>query len=259
MHDSQTLLQALEDDMLAHHLAFAKLLGSTVHPEPDCLCYESKINFGAFGGILAQRFSEANVDQRIQKLNEIIRRSGKDYGWVLSPVATPANLEERLAAAGGKRLVELKGMALEMSTMAEPPKLEKISITLVEDEKALEQYARIYPLLYNIPIEGWIEELVAAEKLIFNSKSAAWNRWIAYENVKPIAAARTGQKDGIAALQILCTLPECRNRGIGQALASHALRHENCETVVVWSGPDADRLYSRMGFKQICRTAVYVF
>jgi GNAT superfamily N-acetyltransferase len=255
----EVILQALEYEMLAHHLPFSQLKGSVVHTRDDCFCYESKVNFGAYGAILAQRFTTASADRRIEQLNAIIKRSGKDLGWVLSPLATPSDLERRLVAAGGTCIVELTGMALDMAELAEPPAPPNFEICLVEDEGTLEQYARIYPLLYNVPVDDWIEELVLAEREIFRDRLASWNRWVGYENGNPIAACRTGQHEGMAALQILCTLPEARNRGMGQALATHALRHEKCETAILWAGPDADRLYSRMGFQAICKTRVYVF
>ena len=243
--------------MLAHHLAFAKLPDSLIHSRDDCLCYISKVNFGAFGGILAQRFSEANADQRISELNDFIKQSGKDIGWVVSPVATPPDLAERLEKAGSRKVVELTGMALDMDELRESPTPHGLRIDLVEDEESLEDYARIYPLLFHFPIEDWIEDLVDAEKHIFRNDGARWNRWVGYLGDQAVAAGRTGQKDGIAALQILCTLPEFRNKGIGQALATYALKYENRDCAIVWAGPLADRLYSRMGFRKICKTSVY--
>ena len=253
------ILVALENDMLAHHRPFSMLPDSVIHDEPDCFFYHSTINFGAFGGILAQRLTNDNVDRRIQELNAKIKRSGKDIGWVLSSLATPSNIRERLAAAGGRQVVELKGMAMDCSDMAPAPHAPDLQIVKVEDERTLADYARIYPLLFHQPVEGWIEELVAAEKHIFFHTQTPWNRWVAYENGKPVSAARTGVVDNFASLQILCTLPECRNRGIGQVIATHGLRHENRGHAIVWAGPDADRLYSRMGYREVCRTWVFDF
>jgi GNAT superfamily N-acetyltransferase len=258
-HTQEELFHALELDMLAHHVPFAHVSGSRILAESDCFCYESPINFGAYGGVLSQHFTPESADLRIAEINRILRGTGKDLGWVVSPIASPPDLEDRLTQAGGESIVELQGMALDFKDLATPPHPANVTIHLVEDELTLEQYARIYPLLYHVPVEEWIDLLVEAEKEIFRSIETNWHRWIAHENGNPVAAARTGQKDGIAALQILCTLPEYRNRGIGQALATHALLHEACETGILWAGPGADRLYSRMGFKKICRTAVYVF
>lgn len=255
----QEFLQALEHDMLAHHRPFSVLRDSKVHPQPDCFVYESKVNFGAFGGILAQRFTPENVDARIAELNTIVKASGKDLGWVISSLATPTNLGDRLAAAGGTKIVDLTGMALNLEDLPDAPTPEGIEIRHVDDEISLEHYSRIYPLLFNVPVDGWIEDLVSADLEIFRTQSPNWNRWVAYENGVPLAAGRTGQMGEIAALQILCTLPEHRNRGIGQALATIGLRHEGRDSAVVWAGPTADRLYSRMGFKAICTTSVYVF
>ena len=170
------LLQALEDDMLAHHRGFAKLPDSVNYNQPDCFFYKSEINFGAFGGILAQRFTTANVRQRVEELNNAIRQTGKDIGWVLSPVATPANLEQVIAELGARKIVELKGMSMDMRDLAEPKDVAELEIRLVDDEASVVEYARIYPLLYHVPIDDWIDKLIDAELYIFRNKISAWNR-----------------------------------------------------------------------------------
>ena len=255
--DTNELLHALEDDMLAHHSVFASLPNSVKYDEADCFFYTSEINFGAFGGILAQRFAKENAKQRVDELNTAIRQTGKDIGWVLSPVATPGNLEEVVIQSGARKIVELKGMAMDTDDLVEPHQVEGLMIKSVESDQMLVDYARIYPLLYHVPLESWIEQLVAAELYIYRRMQPPWSRWLAYLHGKPVAACRTGQVSGVASLQILCTLPEYRNKGIGHALAAHGLKFENRQQAIVWAGPDADRLYSRMGFNEISRTSVY--
>jgi GNAT superfamily N-acetyltransferase len=254
----EQLLLALEDDMLAHHMPFARLPTSIIHAEGDCLCYESPISFGAYGGVLAQHFEATKADERIRELNAILKASDKDIGWVLSPIAEPSDLAQRLEGLGLRKLVDLTGMALDFKELAEPPPSRQIELRKVDTEDAVRDYARLYPLLFNVPLETWIEPLIEAEVHLFNTGATHWNRWLAYLDGKPVSAARTGQKDGIAGLQVLCTLPEYRDQGIGQTLATHALRQERCDWGIVWAGPTADRLYSRMGYRKITSTSVYV-
>ena len=250
------ILQVLEDDMLAHHRVYASLPGSVIYDQPDCFFYSSKINFGAYGGVLAQRFEAGRAPQRVDEIHALIRQTGKNIGWVLSPICTPENLEEIIVRSGARKVVELKGMAMNMAEIAQPEPNTQLRIKIVENERELIEYASIYPLLFHEPVEDWLDQLIEAELHVFRNNAAPWRRWLAYIDGKPGAACRSCQVCGVAALQILCTLPEYRNRGIGQLLATHGLIHEGCDEAIVWSGPNADRMYARMGFRQVCRTSV---
>src|SRR5580765_3586393 len=131
---TEAILQALEDDMIASHQPFANLPDSHRFPDADCFFYTSRINFGAFGGILAQRFSRESADRRISELNAAIVQTGKEIGWILSPVAAPNDLEVRLVAAGGRRVVELTGMVLDMRDLPLAPNLPDVTVKHVDNE-----------------------------------------------------------------------------------------------------------------------------
>ena len=101
----------------------------------------------------------------------------------------------------------------------------------------------------------WLPALLDAEAEIFRSGRDPFHRYLAWDADRPVAACMTSTRDGVAALQTLCTLPTHRNRGIGAALATHALtgeRNRGCVAAVVWSAPKAQTLYRRMGFRPCC-------
>jgi GNAT superfamily N-acetyltransferase len=251
--DPQALVN-LEEAMVEFGKAYAGLSGSELHKDEDCVWYTSGIGFDLYSGVIRARFSEAKVDGRIEQLRRALH--GTKHHWFVTPLSRPADLAERLVAAGGIQIVELTGLATELEALAAPPMLpDSVTVRPVEDEQGVRDYARLYPLLFEVPMEEWGEGLVDAEVELFASASDPFRRYLAYEQGRPIASAMVTVSGGVAALQTLCTLQECRNRGIGAALATRALqeaREAGASRAVVWSSPGARRLYERMGFRYQC-------
>lgn len=261
MPSDQALNDRLEEAMWQLHEAYASVSGSKLGVETDCVWYRSRIPFPVYGGVFKQRFSPESADRRIGEINP-----GLQLGhWMLTPSSQPADLNEKVATAGGHKLVELKGMLMpDLQAISKaPPSPDGVLIRPANDEQSVRQYARVYPLLFNQPVEGWIDKLEEAEVELWRSGNYPLHRWIAVENGRTVAAGMTSTMGRVAVLQTLCTLEECRNRGIGQSMATMALECERdvhgCTSAAVWAGPGADPLYTRMGFKDQCIAEIFVF
>ncbi len=257
----EEVLQALDEAMVAFHLAYAGTSLSQLHQEEDCFWYEGSIGFPVFGGVIRSRFAPEKVERRIEELLNVLR--GQPHHWFIMPTTQPQDLAERIIRAGGENIAELTGMVMDLSTIAPAPALPtSIEIRPADDDNSVREYARIYALLFGAPIESWVNNLANAEVEIFHSEPDHFHRYIAYENGRAIAAGMTCSTKGIATLETLSALPECRNRGIGAALATHALlkEYENgSQNAVLWSSSGARSLYSRMGFRHVCIGNVFAF
>lgn len=247
-------LQALDYAWIAYHLAYARTSFSQLHEEEDCLWYESSIGFLVFGDVVRARFPLATAERRVAEFVETLRHQPNH--WLVMPTSQPPDLAERLLNAGTENLGHLFGMAMELSQMAPVPALPNgVEIRPANDDTSVREYARLYIHLFEAPTESWEENLVKAELEIFYSGHDPFHRYLAYENGRAIAAGATYQEDGVASLETLSTLPECRNRGIGAVLATQAFQQERlngAKQAVVWSSPGARHLYGRMGFRELC-------
>lgn len=238
---------------------YARLRDNDWVVESDCVLYRTGISFPLYSGVSLARFSAENANTRIEEVRGQL--AAHTWSWVITPTAQPADLAMRLERAGAAKLVDLKAMATPLEDLAPAPEL-PAGVTLVpaQDEESVRAYARLYPMLFDAPLDGFIDDLVEAEVEIFRSGFDPFHRYLAVEGGKPIAAGMTMKRGRDAILQTLLTLPECRNRGIGQALCTHALLAEKeCDTALVWSGPGADKLYSRMGFREVFTGSLYAF
>ena len=254
-------VQALDDAWVVYHLAYAQTSFSRLHEDADCLWYESAIGFPVFGGVVRSRFALDTADRRIAELLETLR--GQSHHWFVMPTSQPADLAERVLRAGGEIVAELAGMAMELSQLTPAPVLPMgVEIRLANDDDSVREYARLYAQLFETPEGSWVNDLAEAEVEIFHAGHDTFHRYLAYENGRTIAAGMTCLEGGVASLETLSTLPECRNRGIGAVLATQALQHEGengAHIAVVWSSPGARRLYSRMGFRHVCTGNVLAF
>lgn len=263
MQARDDLLPALDEAMAALHLAYARLDGSTLSKEEDCTWYTTRIGFSVYGAVLLQEFSASSADRRIVEVETALQESGRPHHWFVTPTGRPSDLGARLEAAGASKVVVLNGMAMNLADLAPEPELPNgVEIRPALDEDAVRDYARIYPLLFDVPLDDWGDALVEAELELFSRAGDTFHRYVAYRDGMPIAAGMTVGKGEAAVLETLCTLPELRGQGIGRVVATRALRAEaerGCTTGLVWSGPGADRLYARMGFDYVCTGDIYLF
>ena len=260
--DRDEILGALSTAMFEFQLRYAQTSRAVLHDEGDCIRFQTPIDFPLFGGVAMTRFDDASANRRIAEVMAAIRDAGKPQAWVVAPTSRPADLSSRLVNAGAQQIVELAGMVVELDKLAAPPTPPAdVRIVQAEDEGGVRDYARIFPLLFNTPQTGWINGLVEVEAEIFKSGEDPFHRYVAYENGAPVCAGMTMACGKAAALQTLCTLPSGRNRGIGAALATQALRDERargCTIGVLWAGPGADRLYERMGFRRVATCTIFL-
>jgi GNAT superfamily N-acetyltransferase len=253
-------LEGMADAMMAFHRAYAGLPSSKIHTQLDCFAFQTAIDFPVFNGIPLQRFSPESADRRIEEVKKLF--GDRAFSWMVLPGAQPSDVAERLARSGSEQVAVLRGMTMDLTDLATPGDAPSaVTIERVNDEDGVRDYARVFPELFHAPTESWIDQIIEAELTLFRSADDPFHRWVAYENRQALAAGMTMKLGNVAVLQTLSTLERARNRGIGQALATLALREEQkngCTAAIVWSSPDAGPLYHRMGFLEKATAQVFV-
>jgi len=262
MTGTDELVEALEDAFYAFPRAYANAKGAELHEERDCWWCTSRINFPVYNGIFNLRF-EGAVQERISELSRPFKKEGKAFMVAALPSCTPSNLAEQLAELSPLGEVTLNAMACSMDELNNPPEMATgIQIVPAKTDEHVEAYARLYPLLFNAPTDGWVDDLVEAELEIFHSGHDPFHRYLGLWNGEPVAAGMTAIDGRYAVLDTLLTLLEHRNKGIGHALLYRALMDERArgaEVALVWSGPGADKLYARAGFRYVDKARLFIF
>ena len=253
---------SMNEAFLGFLRAYGSTAGANLSEEPDCLLFTTPIPFPVYNGVAWPRFGE-NAAERIDELQSKLAENGKPYTWVLLPNSFPSNIGQMLQARNPAFTVELNGMAADMASVAPEPQLPPgVEIRAAQDEDDVVHYANLYARLFGAPTEDWIEPVIAANLELFRSGNDPFHRYIARENGEPIAAGMTMKVGDTAILQTLYTYKEKRGRGIGHAIISRAFadeRERGAKKVVIWAGPDADKLYFRVGLKYAGKATVLGF
>lgn len=258
--ERQTMASRLNECFIGFVKAYASTSGSTWLEEPDCILYTTPIAFPVYSGVVRQRFG-GDVEGRVRDL--LTRLQGCPSSWHVMPGSEPDNLGAILEQMSPAFTVTLNGMETEIEGVVPGPALPpNAEIVYAQDEKTVTEYATLYPRLFGAPTEGWIDNLIKAELELFNSGNDPFHRYVVHEDGEPVAAGMTMMVGDTAILQTLYTLQEKRGRGIGHHILARAFadeRERGAKHAVIWSGPDADKLYSRAGFRYAEKATVYVF
>src|SRR3712207_2337461 len=92
---------ACEDALAAHWLQLGRLPGSEEHEHEGISWFETPVRHLPYNGVVRTRATDpAAIDVVLERL----RGRGVEFWWVDHPSATPADLGQRLAAAGLRRV-----------------------------------------------------------------------------------------------------------------------------------------------------------
>ena len=97
---------------------------------------------------------------------------------------------------------EIFGMAMELSQLAPAPAVPiGVEIRPANGDSLVREYARLYIQLFETPTAAWEDNLVNAELEIFQSEHDLFQRYLAYEHGRAIAAGMTCLEDGVASIE----------------------------------------------------------
>jgi hypothetical protein len=203
-----------------------------------------------------------NADAAIRQVRDLFAREQKAVGWLLGPGSTPANLRQRLTAAGFIKLVDLAGLVLTDLQVPIPAPLDVHIRAATEDD--LELASGLLAQAYPAP-----EDVARHFTLLFlrHMDHLHTRVYLAYlEGVKePVAYATKIHLPGQPIVQLFssATLPAYRNRRIYSSLVARRLAdayREGARAAVV----QADRTTSapicqKLGFTELSGLELYAW
>jgi GNAT superfamily N-acetyltransferase len=199
------------------------------------------------------------VDATIEAAIARFRAHGVPGTWHVGPSTRPAELGERLLAHGFAGGGGDRGMAADLSTLAEDvPAPPDLAVTRVRDRQDLATWARIRALDPEGELESaWVAEMYARIGL---GDETPWRHYLGRLGPRPVATATLFLGAGVAGVYFVLTVPEARRRGVGAAVTLAALREARAlgyRTGVLGASDLGYPLYRRLGFREYCRIRVY--
>ena len=110
----------IEDAFAAHWSLFGTWPKGELHDEDGVLWFETPIAHLPYNGVIRTRI-EGDADDAVRKLVARLRGRGVQFFWLVHPSARPADLGERLTAAGVPAVETARGIGKGYVSFAGPP------------------------------------------------------------------------------------------------------------------------------------------
>ena len=150
-------------------------------------------------------------------------------------------------------------MAAALNDLPEIGVVDGLQIDRVADVRGFDAYESVLAQGFGEgPVEaGWVRAMFAG---IGIGDHVPWRHYVAAVDQQPVATATLFFAADVAGLYFVSTVPAWRGRGIGSAISRAALAHARdlgFAVGVLGSSPMGQRVYERLGFREVCTVEVY--
>lgn len=245
----------IEEAFAAHWSLFGKWPKGELHEEDGVLWFETPIAHLPYNGVIRTRIGGAG-DSVIAHLISRFRSRDVQFFWLVHPSSRPADLGERLTAAGVPVVETATGMSLELDRWEAPTPPEGVTYREVLDERDLLSYHRLTAAYWELADSdsAAVEELQRA----LAPGRVPGHRYLALVDGSVVGKGYVSLAGppGVAALFAMSVLPAARGRGIAgglTALLVQRAKDAGSRRVVLHSSEMARSVYRRVGFVEQCR------
>lgn len=245
---STFLLDGMEKNLylqMTYFIPFTKAMELKVE---DCAILSSDVEDDGFNYILKTKFSNENIQEKIEKVKEFYRAKKVPYSWWVGPQDTPSNLKEVLINYGFLPKEYDYGMYLPLEKYTSKKK-QTLAIKRVETTKDLETFFHIYE-----QISGSRE----AYDTIFSkipassyASPAPYSFYLGYNDQKPVVSGVSVISDQSIGIYYIMTIPEERRKGWATQMMEFILQKaldEKMQFAFLQASTQGRHVYSQMGF-----------
>lgn len=256
-----TILAAIDANMAEEVAAFGRYLpGAEFHEDEEARWYLTGLPSSLFNGVQLARFTEGDIDAKIEHFLQPFRERGLPVSWSVGPASRPASLGTSLQAHGLKQVHVETCMVADLHALREsfetPPNLR---ITVVENQQMLRAYAAVSMSGFGATPQD--------NKVYYDTYTAIgfgdnlpWRHYIGWLDEQPVAVSSLLLYAGVAGIYGVATLPEARRQGIGAAMTLAPLREARSRGYAIGALSPSEmglRVYQRIGFQEYCQLHIY--
>jgi len=253
----EALALAVEENEIASRCYRARIAAWELVEQPGLTIYRSGLAHDPFwNGVLRTDFMLEEADARIAATLADFQTRGLPFTWWLGPSRYPADLKDRLSAAGLTPGSDDPGMAADLARLNDDlPAPSGLAIERIGDDTGARRWLATFragneldtddvstvPLSHFAP-GGYHDD----EPLQF---------YLATLDGVPVATAQILYAAGAAGVYCVATVPFARRRGIGAAVTLaglRAARERGYRAAVLGSTAMGFPVYARLGFRQYC-------
>ncbi len=257
MHDGTAARAAILERHFAEIQAlYARSAGGEVRTDAGVQLSASGLPARVVNAANLAAFTAGDATAAIEDVKAFFGQRGVPFRWFVGPASAPADLPERLEAAGLPQISNSPGMALDLATMRDQPvDVPGLVVREVADAADFEAWLRV--CVDSFPFDDVLAAAWRAvhEPLGFGDDSPLHN-YLGWLDGRPVAVAAVLYGRECAGIWNVGTMPDVRGRGIGRTTTLRALRDARAHGAalsVLGSSPMGLPVYTRIGFAEVCR------
>jgi GNAT superfamily N-acetyltransferase len=253
--DLPAVLDAFDEQMRRHPVE-----SPGVRVESDELVTRTVGTDGSWSSVVWSRLPEADADEVIA--GEIARATGASFEWKLYSHDRPADLPERLRAAGlTPEPVEMVLVAAIADLDLPVPVPDGVRLATVDDDAGVQTMLGVHDEVFGPGIT--FPSVVEGVRTSLGMRPRPMEAVIAWADDVPVSAGRVEFHEGteFASLWGGGTLPGWRGRGVFRALVGHRAvlaRDRGFRYLQVDAMPTSRPILQRMGFQPLAETTPWV-
>jgi ribosomal protein S18 acetylase RimI-like enzyme len=244
--EEKNIVTAMEENFYSYISAISCKTNNILFESNQLLLIDS--------GVVSRLLLPSNEERAKYIINSIKKYLSIPLLWCIEPRSKPDNLADLLRDCGCNVESVEKGMFLNLQQHKDILIPTELSISLVASIDLLDDFTQVLAEYWDIPDMNKRNDYMKVGSILLHPQFPI-KLYIGYFHEKPVAICELLLKNGIAGIYSVTTAQKMRHRGFATTILLASLmdaRQQGYEIATVQATSTGEKLYSRLGFKELC-------